>query len=135
MFYICGKSISLFPVTYNNNLKVTPIVLQHEVSFNESSFESDGFPFTLLYWVILHWYYLTLKALTLIHSQLLQNVFFFTSKIVSFTSSRMKKIIVFPVRFGFPVKLVCFIVFRSAPSDCCLLKSVAINLQFSLKFV
>ena len=33
----------------------------------------------------------------------------------------------------FPVKLICCIAFGSAPSLCCLIKSIAINLQYFLK--
>ena len=36
--------------------------------------------------------------------------------------------------FRFPVKLICFIAFGSASSFCCLLKSIAISLQYSLKY-
>ena len=50
------------------------------------------------------------------------------SKIVSFTSSIMKNIIVFAFlsRAEFPVKLICCIAFGSASSTFCLLKSIAI---------
>ena len=49
------------------------------------------------------------------------------SKTVSFISSRIKNIVVFPAYSRFLVKLICF-AFRSAASACCLLKSIAINL-------
>ena len=49
-------------------------------------------------------------------------------KIVSSTSSYMKKIFVSPERSRFPVKLICCIAFGSASSTFCLLKSIAISL-------
>ena len=49
------------------------------------------------------------------------------SKIVSFTSSRIKNIVVFLVHFKFPVKLIFCIAFRSASRACCLLKSIAVD--------
>ena len=44
---------------------------------------------------------------------------------VSFASSTMKSITVYPDRSKFPVKLICRIAFESAASACCLLKSIA----------
>ena len=41
------------------------------------------------------------------------------SKIVSFVSSIMKNMVVFPPRSKFPVKLICWIAFGSASSACC----------------
>ena len=50
------------------------------------------------------------------------------SKMVSFASSIMKNIIVFPSQSRFAVKLIYCIGFGSATSACCLLKSIAITL-------
>ena len=50
----------------------------------------------------------------------IQNIFF--------ASSIMKKVIVFPSQFRFPLKLICYIAFGSASSACFLLKSMAIIL-------
>ena len=50
------------------------------------------------------------------------------SKIVSFVSSIMKNIVVFPSRSEFPVKLICWFAFGSASSSYCLLKSIAVIL-------
>ena len=50
------------------------------------------------------------------------------SKMVSFASSIMKNIFVFPSQFRFAVKWICCLAFGSAPSACCLLKSIAIIL-------
>ena len=47
---------------------------------------------------------------------------------VSFASSIMKNIAVFPFQSRFPVKLICSIAFVSTSSACCLLKSFAITL-------
>ena len=53
------------------------------------------------------------------------------SKMVSFASSIMKDIVVFPAqsRFVNPVKLICCIAFGSASSAYYLLKSIAIILK------
>ena len=56
------------------------------------------------------------------------------SRIVSLTSSVMKNISVFPVISRFAVKLICFIGFESASIDCFLLRFIAINFCFFLKF-
>ena len=45
-----------------------------------------------------------------------------------FASLIMKKVIVYPSQFRFPVKLICYIAFGSASSACSLLKSIAIIL-------
>ena len=50
------------------------------------------------------------------------------SKIVSFGSSVMKNIVLFPSRSKFPVKIICCIAFESVSSACCLIQSIAINL-------
>ena len=54
------------------------------------------------------------------------------SKIVSFTSSILKNIVVLSLtpltQFRFPPKLTCCIAFESALSGCCLPKSTAIIL-------
>ena len=47
---------------------------------------------------------------------------------VSFASTKMKKSVVFPTRSRFSVKLICCIVFGSASSACCLMKSIAMIL-------
>ena len=47
------------------------------------------------------------------------------SKIVSFTSSRMKNADVSSAQSAFPVKLICYIAFGSAWPAYCLLKSIA----------
>ena len=46
-------------------------------------------------------------------------------KIVSFASSIMKNITLLLLPLRFPVKLICCIVFGSASSGYCLLKSIA----------
>ena len=51
------------------------------------------------------------------------------SKIVSFASLTMKNIAVFAFQSRFAVKLIRCMAFRSAPSACFLLKSIAIILQ------
>ena len=50
------------------------------------------------------------------------------SKMVSFVSSIMKNIVVFPAWSRFSVKLICWNFSRSVSSACCLLKSIAIIL-------
>ena len=50
------------------------------------------------------------------------------SKMVSFASSIMKNIIVFPTWSRFPVKRICCVAFGSASSICCVLKSIAMIL-------
>ena len=50
------------------------------------------------------------------------------SQYCHFASSVMKNIVLFPGRSRFPVKLICCIVFGSALSACCLLKSIVIIL-------
>ena len=45
----------------------------------------------------------------------------------SFAFSTMKNIAVFPARSRFPVKLIFCVVFGSAFSACCLLKSIDIT--------
>ena len=52
------------------------------------------------------------------------------SVMVSFASSIMKNIVVLVIesRGSFSVKLICYIVFGSTSSACCLLKSIAIDL-------
>ena len=54
-------------------------------------------------------------------------------KMVSFASSMMKNIVTPSIRSRYPVKLICCIAFGSRLSACYLLKSIAINLLFSLK--
>ena len=54
------------------------------------------------------------------------------SDIVSLTSSRMKNIVAFRIQSRLPVKSICCIAFGSASTPCYSLKSVAINLKFSL---
>ena len=49
------------------------------------------------------------------------------SNTVSFASSRMKKILVFPALSKSAVKLICWIALGSASSACCLLQSIAVN--------
>ena len=48
------------------------------------------------------------------------------SKTVSFASSIIKNIVLFPVLSKFAVKLICWIGVGSASRACCLLKSIAI---------
>ena len=48
------------------------------------------------------------------------------SKIISFASSGMKKIVVFLAQSKFQVKLVCLIALGSSSRAYCLLKSIAI---------
>ena len=99
--------------------------------FNVLSCELDNFTFKLLYWVIFYWYYI--KALLLIFFILKKtcNTLIIPcqkSKIVSFTSSIMKNIVLFPAWSKFPVKAICCIAFGSASSACYLLKPIAIIL-------
>ena len=56
-------------------------------------------------------------------------------KMVSFVSSIMKNIVAFTFqpRTRFPVKLTYCAAFGSASSSCCVLKSIAIILQYLLK--
>ena len=56
-------------------------------------------------------------------------------KMVSFASSMMKSIAVleFGSRCRFSVELICFIALRSTYRTCCLLKSIAMILQYFLK--
>ena len=56
------------------------------------------------------------------------------SKIVSFTSSIMKNIVVFSTRSKFVVKMICCIAFGLESRAGCLLKPIAINVQCSLKY-
>ena len=57
------------------------------------------------------------------------------SKTVSFASSGMKKILVFPARSKFAIKLICWIALGSACNAYCLHKCITIILQLSLKQV
>ena len=56
------------------------------------------------------------------------------SKIVSFASPRMKKIVIFPVRPRLPVALIRRVAYRSVSSAICLLKSFTIHYQYSLNY-
>lgn len=58
---------------------------------------------------------------------LLSHFLYEKSKIVSFASLTIK-IVVFPVRSKFTVKLIRYVAFGSASSACYLPKSIAINL-------
>ena len=49
------------------------------------------------------------------------------SRVVSFTSSIIKKTVAASARLRFPAELVICIAFRSASSACCILKSIATN--------
>ena len=55
------------------------------------------------------------------------------SKMVFFTSSIMKNIVITPGQFKFPVKLICCTALGSASSGYCLLKSIVMILQCSFK--
>ena len=55
------------------------------------------------------------------------------SKTVSLVSSIIKSIFVFPALPRFAVKLICWIAYGSASRACCLLKSIAVILKWSLK--
>ena len=57
------------------------------------------------------------------------------SKAISFASSKIKNVVVFATEFQarFLVKSICCIAFGSASSAFCLLKSLAIDLNFYLK--
>ena len=55
------------------------------------------------------------------------------SKTVSFASSVMKNIVPPAARSKFAVKLICWVSLGPASRAYCLRKSIAINLQFSLK--
>ena len=104
--------------------------------FNLLSCELDIYTFKVLYWVILYQYYIGTK----LHCRDLHNVFTVPcqkSKIVSFSSSITKNIIVLTVKIyteafrplsRFPVKLIYCIAFGSASTACCLLKSITIIL-------
>ena len=53
---------------------------------------------------------------------------------ISFASSIMKNIAIFPARSRFPIKLICCIVFGSESRVSRLLKFIVINLEFYLKY-
>ena len=89
--------------------------------FNLLNWELDNFTLKLLYWVILYWYYIKAKQICNTLTVPCKK-----SKIVSFASSVMKRIVTSWSRF--PVKLICCIAFGSASSAFCLLKSIAIVL-------
>ena len=55
-------------------------------------------------------------------------------KIVSFNSSRMKNIVLFPLRWKFPVKLIRWITFGSALKACYVVESIAIDKKFCFKY-
>ena len=55
------------------------------------------------------------------------------SKTISFASSIMRKICVFPSRSRFSVKLICCIAFGSASTFCGLLKLIENNLYYFSK--
>ena len=55
------------------------------------------------------------------------------SKAVSFAFSVMKKIVAFPAGSKFAVRLICWIALGSASRAYCLVRSIALNFQFSLK--
>ena len=114
----CGK----LTTTFDEIFKVTS-VLFFIPDFNLLSYNLDNITFNVLYWVILYWCYIKVKW---IYNTL--TVLWEKSQIVSFISSVLKNIFVFPSRSRFLVKLISCIAFGGASSACCLLKSIAINL-------
>ena len=108
------------PITFDERFKITsvPIFISN---FNLLSYELDSFTSRLLYCVILYWYY--------IKGKYIHNIFTVPcekSKMVSLASPVMNKIVVFPSRYRFPVRLICCIYFGSASSTFCLLKPITI---------
>ena len=114
----CGK----LTTTFDEIFKVTS-VLFFIPDFNLLSYNLDNITFNVLYWVISYWCYIKVKW---IYNTL--TVLWEKSQIVSFISSVLKNIFVFPSRSRFLVKLISCIAFGWASSACCLLKSIAINL-------
>ena len=107
----------------DESFKVTSIPF-FILDFNLLSCQLDSFMFKVLYWVILYCHYIKVKE---IHNTF--TVSCEISKLVSFASLIMKNAVIFPTGFraGFPINSICGIVFGSASSFCCLLKSIAIN--------
>ena len=114
----CGK----LTTTFDEIFKVTS-VLFFIPDFNLLSYNLDNITFNVLYWVILYWCYIKVKWIYNTSTVLWEK-----SQIVSFISSVLKNIFVFPSRSRFLVKLISCIAFGWASSACCLLKSIAINL-------
>ena len=114
----CGK----LTTTFDEIFKVTS-VLFFIPDFDLLSYDLGNITFNVLYWVILYWCYIKVKW---IYNTL--TVLWEKSQIVSFISSVLKNIFVFPSRSRFLVKLISCIAFGWASSACCLLKSIAINL-------
>lgn len=124
------KLASSSPVIFEDNLRVTSVAFCVP-DFNLFSFEADNFTFTVFYWAIP---YQCLNKL----AELIYNIFTVPcekSRIVSLTSSMMKNIFVFPARCRFPDKYNCCMAFGSAVRALCLLRSIAISLQLSVKCV
>ena len=113
--------------TFDERFKITWVPFSTQ-SFIPRSCQLGNFKFKVLCWVILCWYFIKAKQ---IHSTATGPSEIF--KIVSFTSSIIKNIVVFLARSRFPVTLNCCIAFWAAYSTCFLLASMANSLQWSLK--
>ena len=113
------------PVTTAERLKVTSVLFFFLILIY--LVENYNFTVKVACWVILHWYD---KAKQIYNTLRVPCEKY---KMVSFTSSIMTNIVLFPSQSRLPVKLICCIAFRSASSYCCLLKSIVIILLCSLK--
>ena len=125
-----GKLVSLSLITFDDNLKTTSVSF-FIADLNLLSCESDSFTFKLLYCVIFIWIRIKLIKQNHIQWNCVHKTFTVpceNSKTVSFISSIIKNIVVFPSLSKFATKLICWIALGSAWSDYCLLKSIAIIL-------
>ena len=103
-------------------MKDLKILQYHFISnFNLLGCKLDNFTFKVLYWVILNY----IKAKQIYQTPTVPCE---KSKTVSFAYSKMKNIVVFPSRSKYLVTLISCLVFGSASSACCLVKSIAISL-------
>ena len=122
---LCGKLFSLLESPTTSDESFTVISVSNFITdFYSLSCELDNFTVKVLYWVILCWCYIKVKSI--------RNTFTVPcekSKMVSFASSIMENIVVFPSPSRFAVKLIYYTAFGSASSVCCLLKCIAIILQ------
>ena len=89
--------------------------------------ELENFTLKKLYGVNLYWHFIkSNQVVEHIHNYLIVSCK--KLKIISFASSKMKNIGVFPTCFKFPVKLICCRAFGSPSSACYLLQTIAIIL-------
>ena len=119
---LCVKLVSSLAslITIDGRFIVTwvPILIP---DFNLLGCELESFIMKVLYWVILCWYYIKQNEIYNI------TVSCKKSTVVSFASSAIRSIVVFPELFRLPVKLIRCIVFESASITCYLHKYIAIN--------